>query len=214
MTVALLALLGFVAGIYVRAVASGFEEEPADTRAEARRAFRAALRLPVPAWPPVAEAVTAAVVALIAWRAAGPYLMALVFAGLAGVLLAAIDWRTFRLPDVITLPAAAITALLLIPTGQLPRALLGAVALAAIYGVLWFVRPSAMGLGDVKLALLIGLVGAAVSWPVWVLAAVAGQVFGAVYAIGLVVMKKGDRKTEFPFGPFMLLGALAAICLT
>lgn len=214
MTIALLALLGFVAGVYLRPVAAAFEPDPADTRAEARRAARAALVPPIPAWPPFVELGTAAVVALIAWRAAGPYLVAFVFAGLVGTLLALIDWRTYRLPDVITLPAAAITALLLIPTGQVVAGLIGAAALTAFYGVLWFIRPEAMGLGDVKLALLIGLVAGSLGWQAWLIAGVGGQVLGALYGIGVIVVKKRDKKTDIPFGPFMLLGALAAVCLT
>ncbi|MFI6815090.1 prepilin peptidase [Nonomuraea sp. NPDC050328] len=213
MLVLLCGVLGFLAGVYVRAAAGAFEADPPDTRAEARRALAALRRWPVPARVPVVELLTGAVCALVAWRAAPPYLPGLLFAGLLGTLLAVVDWRTFRLPDVLTLPAYPILALLLIPTGELLRALLGALALGLLYGVLWFVRPAAMGLGDVKLAGLIGLATAALGWQSWAVAAVGGQVLGACYAVGLLLARKADRSTEFPFGPFMLLGGLAAICL-
>ncbi|WP_084960527.1 prepilin peptidase [Thermoactinospora rubra] len=204
---------GFLAGLYARAVAAGFGPDPADTRKEARYAFGALSRLPRPGRPPVVELATATVCALVAWRAAPPYLPGLAYAAVAGVLLAVVDWRTRRLPDVITIPSYPILALLLLPTGELPRALLGGVALAGVYGVLWFLRPHAMGLGDVKLAGLIGMVGGALGWQAWAVAALAGQFAGALYAIGLLITKKGDKSTEFPFGPFMLIGALAAVCL-
>ncbi|WP_162795725.1 prepilin peptidase [Nonomuraea lactucae] len=208
--VALVALLGLLAGRYVGTLALGFADDLEDTRAEARAAFGRALRtVPIPAWPPAAELATAAVVTLVAWRAGLPY----VYFALAGTALAIIDWRTSRLPDVITLSSYPILALTLLPTGELPRALLGAAALAAVYGVLWFVRPAAMGLGDVKLAGLIGMATAALGWPAWVLAAVAGQLLGALYAVGLLVAGRANRDTHFPLGPFMLLGALAALCL-
>lgn len=207
---ALLALLGLLAGRYVRTLAGAFAADPADTRAEARAAFTSVLRtVPVPAWPPLYELVTAAVIVLVAWRAGLPY----VYAALAGTALAAIDWRTSRLPDVITLPSYPILALTLVPTGELPRALLGGLALAALYGILWLVRPTDLGLGDVKLAGLIGLACAALSWQAWTVAALGGQLLGALYAVLLLVTGRGTRQTQFPFGPFMLLGALTALCL-
>ncbi len=207
---ALLALLGLLAGRYVRTLAGAFGADPPDTRAEARAAFTSLLRtVPVPAWPPLYELATAAVIVLVAWRAGPPYL----YAALAGTALAAIDWRTFRLPDVITLPSYPMLALTLAPTGELPRALLGGLALAALYGVLWLVRPAGLGLGDVKLAGLIGMACAALSWQAWTVAALGGQFLGALYAVALLVTGRGTRETQFPFGPFMLLGAFVALCL-
>ncbi|NUW31073.1 prepilin peptidase [Nonomuraea sp. SMC257] len=252
--VALAALVGLLAGPYVRTLASGFgpapdatppdtritptdahdtppdaqiappdtrttpadnrttppDVTPPDTRAEARRAFARTLRTrPLPAWPPYLEVVTAAVAALVTWRAGLPYLCL----APVGTALAVIDWRTSRLPDAITLPSYPLLALCLLPTGELPRALLGAAALAAVYGALWLARPAAMGFGDVKLAGLIGMAAAARGWEAWVVAAVAGQLLAALYALALLLTRRASRDTQFPLGPFMLLGALAAVCL-
>ncbi|MBT2227231.1 A24 family peptidase [Nonomuraea sp. NEAU-A123] len=208
--VALVALLGLIVGRYVRTLADRFVADPSDTREEAHAALAALLRTPPwPRWPPAVEVATAAVAALVAWRAGLPY----VYFALIGTVLAIIDWRTTRLPDVITLPSYPILALTLLPTGELPRALVGALALAAAYAVLWFASPEAMGLGDVKLAGLIGMAAAAMSWQTWVVAAVGGQLLGALYAIALLVAKRATRDTQFPFGPFMLLGAFTALCL-
>ncbi|WP_053174799.1 prepilin peptidase [Nonomuraea sp. SBT364] len=211
---ALLGVLGLVAGRYVRTLAGAFGPDPADHRADHRAGARAALRalvrtVPVPAWPPIPEVATAAVTVLVAWRAGLPY----VYAAVAGTALAVIDWRTSRLPDVITLPSYPILALALLPTGELPRALLGGLALAAAYGVLWFARPADLGLGDVKLAGLIGLACGALGWQAWTVAALGGQFLGALYAAALLVTRRATRTTQFPFGPFMLLGGLAGLCL-
>jgi leader peptidase (prepilin peptidase) / N-methyltransferase len=211
---ALLAALGLLAGRYVRTLAAAFEADPADPRAEARAALRAVARtVPIPAWPPFIELATAAVAVLVAWRAGPPFLYAALYAAVAGTALAVIDWRTTRLPDVITLPSYPILALALLPTGELPGALLGALALAAAYGLLWFARPADLGLGDVKLAGLIGMAAGALGWQAWTVAALGGQLLGALYAVALLVTRRGTRETQFPFGPFMLLGALAALCL-
>ncbi|MFI6292352.1 prepilin peptidase [Nonomuraea sp. NPDC050790] len=203
---ALSALAGLLWGGYVRAMAAGFEAEPADTRAEARRALVRWPRYRVPPWLELAAAV---VCLLVVWRAGLPYL----FFALVGIALAVVDWRTSRLPDVLTLPAYPLLALTLLPTGEVARALAGGLALALLYGVLWFVRPSDLGLGDVKLAGLIGMATAALGWEQWVAAALGGQVLGALYAVWLLATKRGARDTQFPFGPFMLLGALGALCL-
>lgn len=183
--------------------------------AEAREALRAASRtVPVPVWPPTVEAATALVCGLVAWRLAGAsgWLLAawLCFA-VAGMALAVIDWRTRRLPDVITLPSYLVLPALLAPSGALAQGLLGMLGLGAIYAVLWFVRPDALGLGDVKLAGLIGLLTGALGLQAWLIAAVGGHLLGAVYALGLLITRRGTLRSEFPFGPFMLAAALAAL---
>ncbi|GAA0913126.1 A24 family peptidase [Nonomuraea longicatena] len=199
------AVLAFAVGSYVRAFAAAFEPDPPDTRAEARRAY---LSRPRPAWPPYLELATSAAVALLCWRAGPQY----AFFAVLAVTLSLIDWRTYRLPDAITLPAYPVLALTLWP--DLPRALLGALALALLYGLLWFARPAAMGFGDVKLAGLVGMAAAAAGWQQWVLAALAGQFAAALYAAWLLAGRKGSGQTQFPLGPFMLAGAFATLCLT
>ncbi|MCK2217370.1 A24 family peptidase [Actinomadura sp. ATCC 31491] len=200
--VALMALAGLVCGHRIRALADVYERAltPGHPPAFVR----------TPPWPPAVELAAAAVTALTAWRMGLPYVPFAVI----GVALAVVDWRTTILPDAITLPAYPITALALWPTGELPRALAGGAALAALYGLLWFARPEAMGLGDVKLAGLIGLAAASAGWQQWVVAAFAGQVLGALHGLALLATGRGTRHTQFPFGPFMLMGAFAVLCLT
>ena len=80
------------------------------------------------------------------------------------VTLSAVDWRSGRLPDAITLPASAasLAAIVVasIATHQ-PSVIVAAVAAAVGYGaVMWTaheLRPRALGFGDVKLAPLLGL---------------------------------------------------------
>jgi leader peptidase (prepilin peptidase)/N-methyltransferase len=66
-----------------------------------------------------------------------------------------------------------------------------------------------MGMGDVKLAAVMGLfLGRAVA-PAMLMALVAGVLAGAV-----VIARQGagsGRKTAVPFGPFLALGAVVAI---
>jgi leader peptidase (prepilin peptidase)/N-methyltransferase len=140
-------------------------------------------------------------------------LAACLYLTVAGVVLALVDWRTKRLPDAITLPSYPILMALLIPSGALVPGVYGMLALGSIYGLLWFVRPGGLGLGDVKLAGLIGLVTGALGPDAWVVAAVGGHLLGGLYAAGLLVTRRGTLKSEFPFGPFMLTAAYAAVLL-
>ncbi|MFB6986679.1 prepilin peptidase [Streptomyces sp. NPDC056304] len=137
-----------------------------------------------------------------------------------GVLLATIDRRVHRLPDRLTLPAAATVVVLLGMAALLPEhggswlsALLGGAALGAFYFLLFLINPNGMGFGDVKLALSLGVALGWYGWPVLFAGGFAGFLLGAAYGFGLMVLKRAGRKTGIPFGPFMLTGALLGMLL-
>lgn len=137
-----------------------------------------------------------------------------------GVLLALVDLRVRRLPDVLTLPlAVAALALLgavaLVPehTGEWPRALWGALALGAFYYVLWWLNPDGMGFGDVKLALGAGAVLGWYGWDTLLLGTFAGVLLGALSGTALVLVGKAGRKSAIPFGPFLIAGAYAGLLI-
>ncbi|OEV04767.1 prepilin peptidase [Streptomyces oceani] len=136
------------------------------------------------------------------------------------LLLAAVDRAVNRLPDVLTLPLAAGTTLLLgvaalLPGagGDWPRALLGGVALAAVYFVLFLISPSGMGFGDVKLALALGVALAWYGWEVLLAGAFLGFALLACYGGVLLATGRAERGAALPFGPFMVLGALVGVLL-
>lgn len=170
-------------------------------------------------------AVTAAVTALACAApatAGGPHPETVVWLLVTpvAVLLALVDLRVHRLPDVLTLPLAAATAALLglaalVPgaAGSWPTALLGGLALGAAYFVLFLVNPAGMGFGDVKLALALGTVLGWYGWPVLVTGAFAGLVYGALYGLALLVLRRGGRRTAIALGPFMIAGAFTGLLL-
>ena len=226
LAVAAAALYGLLAGRYVREFARRYGPPghdpaagPGNGAAEPgplRRLREVARTVPVPAWPPTVEAATAAVCGAVAWRLAdgsGWLLAAWLYLAVAGMALAVVDWRTRRLPDAVTLPSYPVLLGLLAPSGSLPHACLGMLALGAVYAVLWLVRPDALGLGDVKLAGLIGLATGALGLQPWITAAAGGHLLGASYALGLLATRRATLRSEFPFGPFMLAAALAAVLL-
>ena len=65
-----------------------------------------------------------------------------------------------------------------------------------------------MGVGDVKLAFLIGLL---LGWPNTLLALFFAFLIGAIIGLGLIILKKKTIKSEMPFGPFLILGIYLAL---
>ncbi|MEU9013336.1 A24 family peptidase [Streptomyces sp. NPDC048479] len=136
------------------------------------------------------------------------------------VLLAQVDRNVHRLPDRLTLPLAAAAAVLLglaalLPAdaGSWPTALLGGLVLGAAYFVLFLIHPNGMGFGDVKLALSLGVALGWYGWTVLFTGAFAGFLLGSLYGVGLMVLRRANRRTAIPFGPFMIVGALAGLLL-
>lgn len=152
--------------------------------------------------------------------ALGPIAETLAFAVLAGVgiALAWIDIDTQRLPDAIVLPSYPVVAVLLLVAaastadwGSLLRAVAGAAILFSAYFAMAFAYPQGMGLGDVKLA---GLLGLALGWLGWGELAVGGFgafLLGGAYAVVLVLLRRAGRGSGIPFGPWMLAGAALAV---
>ncbi|PRH76279.1 prepilin peptidase, partial [Streptomyces solincola] len=147
---------------------------------------------------------------LAAWLAAAP----------VAVVLASVDAAVHRLPDPLTLPlAAGLPALLgaaaLLPghAGSWTGALLGAAALGAGYAVLFLVNPAGLGFGDVKLAPALGAALGWYGWDVLFAGAFAGFLLGGAYGLALVLLRRADRRSAIPFGPFMLGGALLGVLL-
>jgi leader peptidase (prepilin peptidase)/N-methyltransferase len=159
--------------------------------------------------------------ALAAGSLFGPTLHFLVAVGFGTLLLvlSLIDLETYLLPDVLTLPGAALA---LLASALLPQAhtlgigwraaLLGAAAGGAgLWLLSWAYRrirgEDGLGLGDAKLMLLVGALLGPVAVPLTLFA-------GAVLAlpVGLLLAKGSNGnglRTALPFGPFLCAGAAA-----
>jgi leader peptidase (prepilin peptidase) / N-methyltransferase len=180
-----------------------------------------ACRTRIGPYPLAAEAVAGLALAVAAARATSPWeLAALAWLTLISVPLAFTDLAVHRLPDPLTAAAftgtlalLAAAALAMHQPGYLARAVIGAAALTCFYLVLCLIRPGEMGLGDVKLAASIGLVLGWTSWQALLVGTFAGFALAAVYGGVLVAMHRASRTSQQPLGPFILLGALAAIAL-
>lgn len=142
------------------------------------------------------------------------------FLYLAGITvsLALIDLDTHKLPDAIVLPAYLVGGGLFLAASiaegdysALIRAAVGLAALLLFYFLMAFAYPAGMGLGDVKLAGVLGMYLGWVGWGALASGAIAAFILGGIYALVLVVTRRANRKSGIPFGPWMLLGAWVGI---
>lgn len=151
-----------------------------------------------------------------------PVLPAYLYLALVAMPLGAIDVEEHRLPDRLTLPSYPIALGLLgvaapfVASGgrHFLGALIGLAVLGVLYLVMFFLNPNGFGLGDVKLA---GVLGAYLGWlgvDAWLVGTFLGIVFGGVTALGLLALRKATRKSMIAFGPYMLAGALVAVLLS
>lgn len=161
---------------------------------------------------PSVEAVTAALAVAVVLTQSSARSLAL---GLALVVVLVpvtmIDFDHQIIPNKITLPAAVAALVIGAVTdpAYLPTQLIAGVAAGAFLLVFVLAYPRGMGLGDVKLAGVLGLfLGASVA-----VAIMAGVLLGTIVGAGVMarVGVAAGRKTKLPFGPFLAVGGLVAL---
>lgn len=95
------------------------------------------------------------------------------------------------------------------PADHVVGALIGGGVFALLYfGAITLLKKEAMGFADVKLAAAAGLL---LGWQKLIFAMLAASVVGSIVLIVLNRIKKQDRDTEYPFGPFIVGGILLAL---
>jgi leader peptidase (prepilin peptidase)/N-methyltransferase len=165
---------------------------------------------------PLTELATGALFGGVA--AAFPELLpAVMIAMLLGLLVAlsVIDAKHKIIPNRIVYPSFLLFAALVVAgavAGQGLDAGDAGIGLAAFGGgllVVAFISPRGMGMGDVKLAGLIGLVLGSVGLPYVAVAAGAAILAGGVGSVAMLAAGVGRGRT-IPFGPYLALGAAVA----
>ena len=121
-----------------------------------------------------------------------------------------VDWEERRVPNAIVLPASALTAaaVFVLHRDELTASLIAGAAAFLFFFVPALVAPRMIGMGDAKLALLVGLgLGADALFGFFVTSFVAGG-----FALFLVLKRGSEaRKEGLPFAPFFAIGAAVAI---
>jgi len=172
-------------------------------------------------WLAVAVAVTwASLTFRIGGHAHWSLLPAYLYLGAIGAALTLIDLDVHRLPDLIVLPSYPIVfVLLLVPTvvtGQwdaLLRGVLAGLALFVGYLMLALISPGGggLGLGDVKLAGVLGLLLGWLGWSPAIVSVLAAFIIGGFIALILLLLRRTSRSSSIAFGPSMILGAWVAL---
>jgi leader peptidase (prepilin peptidase) / N-methyltransferase len=158
---------------------------------------------------PAVELLTAVLVAgcFLAFGLSGRAFVAAFFCACL-VAVSATDIRARIIPNVIVVPAAVIVVAAMTLLDPSPQWLLGALGASGFLLAAVIAYPKGMGLGDVKLALLMG---AALGWYVPV-ALMAGMMFAMVPSLVLMARHgAAARKMAIPFGPFLALGSVVAL---
>ena len=158
---------------------------------------------------PAVEAGTAAL-AVACVVVFGPTLYAALAVGFCALLvtLSAIDAQHRIVPNRIVLPAAAVVLVARTLLDPSPEWLLGAVGAAGFLFLAVLAYPKGLGMGDVKLALLLGaMLGATVSVALFV-----GFLAALVPAVVLFTRHgSAARKMAVPLAPFLSFGAAIAL---
>jgi leader peptidase (prepilin peptidase)/N-methyltransferase len=165
---------------------------------------------------PLTELATGALFVGVALWFVDPWQAALLapFLGLL-VAISVIDVRHKKIPNRLVYPSLVVAALFIV-VADLAGGGLDAVSAAAgflVYGlvllVIALIAPKGMGMGDVKLAALIGLVLGCLGLAFVAVAAGVAVLLGGMGAI-VALVGGASRKTGIPFGPFLAAGAAVA----
>lgn len=165
-----------------------------------------------PAGEIAAIALGALVGARVGWHADLPahLLVALVL-----VVVTLVDARIHRIPTRLVYPASgALVALLALAAavdgswGAFGRSVAGGLAASGFLWVLVLLVPRAMGAGDARLCLLLGLLLGWHGWRHTYFGLLLGFLLASVVGVALMVVGRAGRRTQLAFGPYLAAGAL------
>jgi len=128
------------------------------------------------------------------------------------IVILVYDLKFYLIPDKVLFPAIIITLLyrlLLAGEGGIWNYILAALAASGFFLFLFLLsRGEWMGFGDVKLAILLGLL---LGFPNILVGLFLAFLFGAIIGLGLLFLKKKGLKSEIPFAPFLIIGTFLAM---
>ncbi|MFZ3054845.1 MAG: prepilin peptidase [Minisyncoccales bacterium] len=127
------------------------------------------------------------------------------------------DFKYYIIPDETIYPAIIVSILWILyefsfgVIGRMDIAyiIFSALGSALFFFLIWFFsKGMAMGFGDVKLAILIGLL---LGYPKIIPGLFLGFLFGAIIGSVLILLKRRGFRSEIPFGPFLLAGLFVSL---
>jgi leader peptidase (prepilin peptidase)/N-methyltransferase len=167
----------------------------------------------------VVEVLSGLIVAFIAWQFGwSMHTIASSIFALGLLTLTCIDLETQLLPDNITLPLVWLGLLFNLNQEftSIESAVLGAVfGYLILWSVYWLFKiitnKEGMGYGDFK---MLAAIGAWLGWAVLPLVMLISSLTASIVGITLILLKKQDRATAIPYGPYLALAGLIALFKT
>lgn len=137
------------------------------------------------------------------------------------LVVAVIDAETRRIPNAITYTLTPVLAVLLVgaalldddPGSSAARVLLAGLAASGTLLVLALINPRGMGMGDVKLAVSLGMALGFVGWGAVVMGLFGAFLLGSVVSVALIATRTRGRKDLIPFGPYLAIAAYLCLFL-
>jgi leader peptidase (prepilin peptidase)/N-methyltransferase len=210
------AVFAFVAGAAVLGAALGATVLPWWADRESRSAARSGPRTRL-----AGALVTGVAFGLLALRVGvDAVLPAFLAVTAAGTAISIVDLREKRIPNRMLLVSAPVVAVLLagglLLRGEPERllaVLAGAAAMFVLYFLIALIAPAAMGMGDVKLAALLGGALGAAGLTAWLGGLLAAYLIGGIVAVITLVAGRVGWRGSIPFGPWMVAGAVVGLAL-
>lgn len=155
---------------------------------------------------------------LVGWQVGWiPALAAWAYLTAVCLVLGYVDARTRLLPTQLIAPSYWVVLVLLVGAavldgslGEIWGSVLGWAAMGGFYYLMWRLGPG-LGYGDVRLSGLLALCLGFLGWGRLVTGLYSGFLLGGVASAILVMTRRASFKTQLPFGPFMMLGALVGL---
>lgn len=177
---------------------------------------------PIGLFYPLMELGTAALI-FLAFFAGGITPLGLAYAGFAVITLplVVIDLREKRLPNKLTysgfvwgLGVAALSTFISSNQSDLWEPLICGISCSLFFLLLNLLSRGGMGMGDVKLAGVIGVTLSIAGWQHAVIGIFFGFLAGGIFSAVLLLIGRAKFGAAIPFGPWMLFGAWFAMILT
>lgn len=137
-----------------------------------------------------------------------------------GIALAIIDLEYFRLPRSINYFGVVCVFILFLVAAvgssqwsKFGTAILSAMVLGLFYLLIHKTFPSGMGLGDVHLAIFLGLVMGWYGPEVVITGTFLAFLFGSLFGVGTILAKANSKKSRIAFGPWMVSGSWTALLI-